>query len=86
MTPPWAPAVVVWMPWPAPFLCPLDSVDASVHVAPMATTVLHVRGIDARLWARVRAAAALGGQTLRQWVTAALTAYLEQTGHREDER
>ena len=43
-------------------------------------------GVDARLWARAKAAAALGGQTLRQWLTAAVTAHLEATGHREDER
>ena len=45
-----------------------------------------VRGIDPQLWRRVKAAAVLGGQTLGQWLTAAVTAHLEATGHREDER
>ena len=50
------------------------------------TTGVTIRDFPAALWRAAKAAAALRGQTLPQFVAEALRAHLDATGHREDER
>ena len=58
------------------------------HSLPMAEEQRNtLRGIDPELWKQVKAAAALGGQTLAGWVAQALKCHLEATGPpKEEER
>ena len=58
--------------------------DMAGHSLPMAGEQrITLRGIDPDLWRRVKAAAALGGQTLQGWVIQALRCHLDATGHRQ---
>ncbi len=45
-----------------------------------------LHGIEPELWKRVKAAAALCGQSLSGWVVQALERHLEAIDHKESER